>query len=1508
MTKRLGACLLAFILVAAFCSAQLFAGNTFGSAKTGSGENLNIGITSPEDNTVVIVPPGEQTIEGFVNIGPSSSLSNEVNVIYVIDVSGSSISTQNNDVNQDGTVSPADDINGDGKEGTVLDAEVEGIIALNKSIGAVTNIKVGLVVFGNTATLADVSPARGQQDFTSPHADIDGNGVADIEEAIRGIIAGFSGPFRPVEVGEGTIFENALKLMNKAFQNLSGDASGICFFLSDGIDNNSFKAESAAVIAETVNLGVKVNTFAVGRNADSSQTGSLAGIANETGGSFTVVADPAKLSTSLPSVPVVGISKVEVNNEVVTISAVGAFSHDVSGLIEGENTVTAIATHDDGTTASATIDLVGVSQATANFSADPRKGMTPLTVNFTNRSGAGLDKFAWNFGDTSTSSDENPVHTYAKPGLYTVTLTAEGSAGSATEAKAEYIQVLERPALNADFDADVTSGIAPLAVKFTDKSQSDEEIASWAWNFGDGETSSDQNPSHTYAGAGKYAVTLTIEAGGDVDTITKTQFITAIRKQDPLIVDFGADPRAGLAPLTVNFFDTSVGETTKWAWDFGDNETSDEQAPSHVYKDKGNYTVKLTVTGPDGEDTIERVDYISVFEEQAPIADFIADKTAGFAPLDVSFTDMSIGNVDSWIWDFGDGSTKNFEQNPSHEYKQDGFFTVSLNVSGPVGSNDVVKTSFITILPEPPVVADFTAVPVSGFAPLKVNFTDASIGDAASWAWEFGDGASSSEQNPAHEYTKEGFFTVKLTASGKSGSDVKERVNFIHVRESAAPTANFAGDPRLGLVPLEVKFSDLSTGNPNSWLWDFGDGEKSSDRNPTHEYTKKGLFSVELTVTNDKGDDTERKINYINASDSLPKPVAEFEASPISGAAPLIVQFTDKSTPIGGLSGWIWDFGDGSLKSSEQNPNHIYQNEGVYGVKLTVNNPAGSSIEEKTNLIKVTSAADLVAPKAEFEGSPLTGLPPLKVKFTDKSTPTNGIAGWEWNFGDGEVISAEQNPTHEYKNPGIFNVSLKVNNAKGSSLEKKSAYVTVFDSAPPIADFIADPKTGRAPLEVKFRDTSLSANPLESWTWDFGDTSQSDEQHPTHTYKNEGFYNVMLTVSNADGVDDEKKINFIFVKNEDGPKADFEASPVTGVPPLKTQFTDKSKGKITRWLWSFGDGGSSEDENPSHFYEVPGVFSVTLAVSGPNGTDSLTRDNLVRVAATDSIEAQFSADPLTGAAPLTVSFTDNSAGDVSEWEWDFGDGSTSDEKNPENVYNEEGVYTVKLKAGNGADSDIEIKNNLIRVIPNVAGNFAASFSYAPSLGLSPLTVQFFDQTKGVDIEIDSREWDFGDGGTSGDERPVHTFKVRDGEESSRFDVSLTVTVDGKSDTFTVENAIKVFKSKEAPEPGPGPEPGDCEAFMQIKPETINTKRGRGNVKATIELSPSCGVPSNAIDCATLELEGAKALSCKSRRGKFTAKFKASHLNVAPGQGQVLTLTGQTVTGEQFQASDVVNIK
>jgi len=583
---------------------------------------------------------------------------------------------------------------------------------------------------------------------------------------------------------------------------------------------------------------------------------------------------------------------------------------------------------------------------------------------------------------------------------------------------------VENPPVS-EFSASTTSGCVSLTVNFTDASTNDP--TSWSWTFGDGGTSTSQNPSHTYTAAGTYTVALTATNAYGSDTETKTGYITV--NEGPTAY-FTGTPTSGEIPLTVTFTDGSTGATS-WSWDFGDGGTSTAQSPSYTYNSAGTYTVALTATNSCGSDSYTRTDYITV-TCTAPTASFVGSPTSGDYPLTVSFTDQS-SNATSWSWDFGDGGTST-AQNPSHEYTAAGTYTVTQTVSNSCGSDQMVRTDYITVTTptcDPP-VADFSGSPTSGDYPLTVTFTDLSTYSPTSWSWDFGDGGTSTTQNPSHTYTSEGTYTVTLTATNSCGSDDEVKTGYITVTE---PTVAYA------VLPYSTGFE---TGAFDEYWFTQSDNSEGRIQITTAN-TPRGTYHLTMDDNYNGGSYAQNeawlRLNLFGKSDiDLVFYWKEFsdETHDLDG-----VYFSDD----GGTSfSKVYDLTGGSSSYQEitLDLDQLASSAGVsltstFVVKFQQYDNYGISYDGMAfDDISVTS--NDVPPVADFSGDPTSGSYPLDVDFTDLSeyNPTS----WSWNFGDGGTSTA-QNPTHTYSAAGTYTVTLTATNAYGSDTETKTDYITV---------------------------------------------------------------------------------------------------------------------------------------------------------------------------------------------------------------------------------------------------------------------------------------------------------------------------------------------------------------------------------------------------------------------------------------------------------------------------------
>ncbi|MEL6524684.1 MAG: PKD domain-containing protein, partial [Chloroflexota bacterium] len=733
----------------------------------------------------------------------------------------------------------------------------------------------------------------------------------------------------------------------------------------------------------------------------------------------------------------------------------------------------------------------------------------------------------------------------------------------------------------AAFTQDRTTGTTPLVVRFTD--QSSGEITSRSWSFGDGGSSSIQNPIYTFRTAGTYTVTLTVTGPGGSSNVSRE---IVVNTPDAPTAGFNSSVTSGDSPLDVSFTSTSSGQITSYNWDFGDGTTSTEQNPSHTFTEPDSYNVILRVTGPGGSSSQIQAITVSDGTIEAPTAQFEVDATEIETGDTVTFTNTTEGESTSFLWDFdGDGLTDSTDISPTFTYDSpspEGGYTVRLTAIGVGGQTQATETITVSDPPDAPIASfDFS---VSGeIAPVEVTFTDTSQGEITGWEWDFNDDGvtDSTTEDPVHTYIEAGTYEVTLTVTGPGGSTTTEVIEISVVTPLDPPTASFAADPTSGAEDLTVTFTNTSNGSQLTYAWDFGDTTTSDIESPTHIYTEPGNYDVSLTVTDPQGQTDTSDITTISVSEEvvIAAPQPGFSVSPETGTVNEVMTFTNST--VGEVTSYSWDFGDGTT-STETSPTHTYTStspEGGYTVTLSATGPGGTV--ETTASVTVNDASPAV-PSASFSVSANPATVGVGVTFTD--TSTNSPTSWSWDFGDGNT-STEQNPTHTYTAPspeGGYTVTLTATNDGGDS-DPVTQTLTVEDATldVPTANFTIDTNPVTVGTEVGFIDTST--NTPTSWSWDFGDGNTSTDQNPTHTYtapSPEGGYTVTLTATN-DGGSSQPVTQQITVNAAlpDAPEASFTIGANPATVNTGVTFTDTSSNAPTSWSWDFGDGNTSTEQN-----------------------------------------------------------------------------------------------------------------------------------------------------------------------------------------------------------------------------------------------------------------------------------------------------------------------------------------
>lgn len=959
-----------------------------------------------------------------------------------------------------------------------------------------------------------------------------------------------------------------------------------------------------------------------------------------------------------------------------------------------------------------------------DFSATPRAGCFPIAIQFSDlstTSNGTINQWQWDFGDGTFGNTQNPIHTYTAAGNYNVSLVVTNSNGCTKSlTKTQYVTIAN--GVNAGFSNSTSNSCTPpVNINFQNLS-SGVGALTYLWNFGDGNTSTLLNPSHNYNSPGSYTVQLIVtNTTGCKDTIIRPNAVVIGNVQTMFTA-----PDSVCSGVNVSINNTTTPVPSSTLWTFGDGTTSTDFNPVKTYLIPGIYQIKLVNNFGACSDSLTRNIVVSPFPS---VAFSTTDTSACTVPYTVNFINTSSGAT-SYLWTFGDGTTSTLP-NPVHTYTALGNYSVRLLCTNAFGcTNSLTQTNLININ-QPQV--NILNLPQQGCSPFTWNFSSTVnvTEPITSYLWDFGDGSTSTLSNPTHIFGH-GTFTISLIIVTANGCRDTVIVNN-GIKVGIKPQANFSANPRDVCANVSIDFTDLSTGNVDQWLWDFGDGVTSTVQNPSHIYTDTGYFNIQLIVWNNGCPDTIKFDNYIHVK----PPIAAF-AITSSCLEPFKRVFTDQSI---GADEWNWDFGDGTT-TTVQSPTHIYAASGTYTVSLLVKNYSTGCTYTSTNTVRI------IAENADFTATDTVICRSNTITFTAIGINPANLQYYEWSFGDGSTALGITT-SHTYTVSGIYDISLITIDWNGCrDTLTKERFVRVNG---PTAGFNI-PTSGFCLLSsVSFTDLSVSdgIHPITQWIWNWGDgIFDTLTSGPfIHTYANTGVYTVTLIVTDSIGCRDSlTRPNLLAISK---PVAGFTASDTLICPGQNILFQNSSTGPGLLYNWNFGDGNISIDANPTHSYAANGIYTVKLVITDEYGcTDSITKVNYINII---TPTANFTVSDSSGTCPpLIVTFTNTSL-NYTSYSWDFGDGTSSLAPNPSHFYDIPGTYIAILTVtGPGGCTSTKEQTITIR------GPFG-SFTYSPLSGCQPLTVNFV----GTTLDRVSFVWDFSDGNTlaTTDSVVSHTYTI-----------------------------------------------------------------------------------------------------------------------------------------------------
>jgi len=1009
-----------------------------------------------------------------------------------------------------------------------------------------------------------------------------------------------------------------------------------------------------------------------------------------------------------------------------------------------------------------------------NFTASALFGCAPpfkVTFSSSVSPASSYDTYSWEFGDGTTGTGANPTKTYTSTGSFPVTLTVTDSMGCTTTKTLPQNIYVGKPA--ASFTMSSSGGCSPLTVTFKNTTIGAPPGSKYSWDFGDGGSSTSQDPSHTYL-SGSYTVKLVITSpGGCSDTIIMQNII---KVSSTYLPTFSATSVLCQSPF-IGSFTNETPNTHVLSWDFGDGTlVSGGESVNHTFPVAGGYfTIIMQVMDANG--CVEKITEPDFIHAAASSALFSPADTTGCVPKTINFKNLSssVDPIISTSWDFGDGTTSSDFNPQAHTYSNPGIYKVTLTIVTKNGCKSSFKGK-IKLGQRPK--ANFIAYPDSGCLNMLrhihfINLTNVGSGavQADSFWWDFGTGTTSDAELTVSWNDTPGVYEVTLIAyNNETCPDTLKKPHLIIVKP---PWAYYSVIRDTCALQNRLTFIDKSIGATHVEYY-FGDGDSSDERSPTHIYTKPGRY-YPIQIAYDSSNRCSDTFSFYAPTPIINglyiKPTWKDSIWPISGTigcAPFRVTLNvyDNDTASNYVA-----FGDGdttivqtplevSLHKYTDTVSviHTYSSPGVYKVYMPAINDQGCRKPDS-----MISKIFVLGMKTKFSVSPVKGCVPLTVTLTDLFPNDSGLTSNYYDMGNGDIVkNTSRTVTYTYtQSPPDQSKGFKITMLKGNVSCTDTASSFVFPLQP-VARIYQFNLSSCDSVIYEFVPVVKGGFKPFKYFWDFGNGNTSVNSQPTFIFKT-GSYDVSLKVTDSTGCADTVSVPIVVPSTSD--TADFMVHLSNGdCPPVTADFIDESKFSTPgahQWYWDFGDGSFSTLENPKKVYYVPGTFTVTLKITDNLGcTSMISMPDIVKI---KGPIGKYSFDPNSGCRPVTVHFEANS-NTATKFEWDFGDGSPFNHNDTvTHVYNNPGTYAPSIIIGDNSCSYGLPPIGDIIVLPVPTANFG----YDSTCSGQPITLSDMSTPKS---QIVHWQWDLGDGTFDNRPSPTHIYK-----KNGFYQVKLIVT-------------------------------------------------------------------------------------------------------------------------------------
>lgn len=953
----------------------------------------------------------------------------------------------------------------------------------------------------------------------------------------------------------------------------------------------------------------------------------------------------------------------------------------------------------------------------------PLKDCPPLKVSFTDQTSLGdapIASYTWTFGDNSApSNSQNPTHTYTQPGIFNVGLAVVDTNGcKGAFDSTGLVEVFVTPKAAFSTVSIPHHCLTPLTVNFINQTTGPSGTT-FAWDLGNGTTSTVKDPTETYQNPGSFNVTLIATSpNGCTDTLTKNNFVSATTT----MANFTLPSDTVCVGESFQVSNQSVGGN-QVDWDFGDGTTYTIWEPSHTYNATGVFTIQLIVAATAScRDTIQRQIHVIYLNPSFTVNKSFSCET----PFTVKFTpDSNTLNTNglSYYWESGEFGVSNQSPSPSFTYTKYGTFSPKMVVTSKYGCEaELTLDSAIHIFE---IIPNIGSIDHKGCAPLAVNLEDLSTPKDSVYYrfWDFGDTTFYGGPNQSRVYTTPGDYTVYLTVGTR---DSCEYITSIVVEVGIKQNALFTIDTNLACASDSLTITNLSTDTSliDEYLWAFGDGQTSNIFDPRIAYKDTGFMDISLIVLYNGCPDT----MIMQQARRVLGPVNIFNYT-VDCSVPYDIQFN--ANVLGGDS-IFWDFGDTLPNDTNTlNPIHTYYSSADYTVSLYSKNINNGCENEFKSTVKVRDV------KAAFSISDSIGCLPFKVQFDASDSKDEKYGSYTWLIDTAKVFSSGPILNNTMTIKGYYPITLIVSD---DNLCKDTAYswMQIFDPEP---DFAVDTFQGCVPFQPQFTDLTKTDTNLVFWNWDFwgGITLNSQNPQGNFTPNATKWYDVTYTVRDTFGCENSITRKS-FLRAIKPPLLLFTDPFLCENEPTLLENMYHQQGNT--YFFDFGNGDTSNQHPANYAYANAGKFDLLAIVTDSNGcVDSTKRFAYMDIQAKPN--AQFFANPTdTSCYPAIVEFNDSTMHNfIASRIWNFGDGSTPITTTTNPIfknYTRPGKYDVELivETTYGCLDTLEKQDYI-----SIDGPFAKMNILDDTVCTGQRAIFALDSAQGI-LET---KWDFGDG-------------------------------------------------------------------------------------------------------------------------------------------------------------------